>query len=117
MDSVVVISVVALTAMAMVFGTILAIASRVFAVRRDPRVEQVLELLPGANCGACGYPGCAGLAEAIVKGEAPPNACPPGGPETAQSVAEVMGLDAGEMTPLVAVVHCAGSTSHSNTEN
>lgn len=113
MDSVVVISVVALTAMAIVFGTILAIASRVFAVRRDPRVERIIELLPGANCGACGYAGCAGLAEAIVKGEAPPSACPPGGQETAQKIADVMGLEAGEVTPLVAVVHCAGTPSNS----
>ena len=61
--------------MGLVFGSVLAIASRIFAVESDPRVEQVLEALPGANCGGCGYSGCAALAQAIVKGEAKPNAC------------------------------------------
>lgn len=112
MESVVARSIIALSAMAAVFGAVLAVASRIFAVKRDPRVERVLDALPGANCGACGFPGCQGLAEAIVKGDAEPTACPPGGSETAAAIAEILGLDAGEMVRKVAVVHCKGG--HSN---
>ena len=57
------------------FGLVLALAARVFAVKRDERIPQIEEALPGANCGGCGYSGCAAYAEAIVKGEAPVNRC------------------------------------------
>src|SRR5699024_9641327 len=90
------------------FGVILAIASDVFAVEMDPRVTQVLDALPGANCGACGFPGCEGLANAIAAGEAPVNACPIGGQETADDVADVMGLDSANVERNVAVVLCQG---------
>jgi electron transport complex protein RnfB len=113
MQSVVAKSMIALTSMAAVFGAVLAFASRIFAVHRDPRVEHVLDLLPGANCGACGFPGCQGLAEAMVKGEALPNACPPGGAETAAAIAELLGGDAGDVVPRIAVVHCKGGLSNS----
>jgi electron transport complex protein RnfB len=113
MQSVVAKSMIALTSMAAIFGAILAVASRIFVVHRDPRVEQVLELLPGANCGACGFPGCQGLAEAMVKRDAPPNACPPGGGETAAAIAGMLGGEAGEMLRKIAVVHCNGGLSNS----
>ena len=58
-----------------ILGLILAVASKVFAVHTDERVEKITELLPGANCGGCGYSGCAALAEAIAAGKAPVNAC------------------------------------------
>ena len=58
-----------------VFGIVLAIASRIFEVKVDERVTEITDALPGANCGGCGYSGCAALADAIVKGEAKPNAC------------------------------------------
>jgi len=114
MESVVARSIIALSGMAAVFGAVLAIASRVFAVHRDPRVEQVLDLLPGANCGACGYPGCSGFAEALVKGTVPEGViCPPGGAETMAKIAEVLGVDAAKVIPKVAVVHCSGGVSNS----
>ena len=72
-------------------GLLLAIASRVFAVKTDERVEQINEALPGANCGGCGYSGCSALAEAIVKGEAPANACRAGGEKAAGKIGEIMG--------------------------
>lgn len=112
MESVVAKSVVALTAMAAVFGVILAVASRIFAVHRDPRVEEILEALPGANCGACGFPGCSGYAEAAVAAGVAPAACPPGGAEVAKKVAGILGAAAGEVVPMVAVVHCAGGRSN-----
>lgn len=61
------------------FAYLLSIAQRVFKVDEDPRISEVDEVLPGANCGACGFAGCHALAEAIVKGEAEVAACPVGG--------------------------------------
>ena len=63
----------------LVFGGVLAFASRVCAVEVDPREEAIAGCLPGANCGGCGYPGCGGYAAAVVKGEAPVNKCAAGG--------------------------------------
>ncbi len=113
MDPVVIKSMLALTGMAVVFGAVLAIASRIFAVYRDPRVGQILAVLPNANCGGCGLPGCQAYAEASVAAGKPPAACPPGGAEVARKVAEILGTDAGEQVPKVAVVHCKGGLSSS----
>ena len=60
-------------------GVFLGIAGKKFAVEVDEREEAILEVLPGNNCGGCGYAGCSGLAAAIAKGEAPVNQCPVGG--------------------------------------
>jgi len=89
----------------------LGLAGIKFHVEIDPRVEAIEGLLPGANCGACGFAGCAGLAKAIVQGDAPPDSCPPGGGDVAKAVAGVMGLDAGSSVRQVAVVHCKGGRS------
>ena len=62
-------------------GLILAVASIVMAVPKNEKAEAVLEVLPGANCGACGFSGCSGYAEALAKGEAKPGLCSPGGAE------------------------------------
>ncbi len=72
-----------LGALGLCFGVILAIASKVFYVKVDTRIEDVKKLLPNYNCGACGFAGCQGFAEAIVKGEVDDlNRCKPGKPET-----------------------------------
>ncbi len=92
-----------------ILGAVLAIASRIFHVEVDLKVEFIRGVLPGANCGACGYPGCDGLAEAIAKGEALPSACVAGGTEVAKQVAAVMGIEVKE--PKVAkkaLVRCGG---------
>ena len=65
--------------MGILFAILLGIAAKVFAVEVDERVPLVRECLPGANCGGCGYPGCDGMAAAIVEGTAPVNGCPVGG--------------------------------------
>ncbi len=75
----------------LLFGVGLSLASKVFSIERDPRIDEVRKALPGANCGACGYPGCDGLASAIVAGEAPVNACSVGGAPVAEVVADIMG--------------------------
>lgn len=98
----------------LVFGVLLAIASKVFAVETDPRVDEINEVLPGANCGACGNPGCAGYADAIVnKGEAI-NKCAPGGAAIVAQIAKIMGQEATEVQKRVAVIHCS-SGGHKNT--
>lgn len=102
-------AVIALAALALIAGLGLAIAARVFAVETDPRIELVEEALPGANCGACGFPGCSGLAKAIVEGNAEIDACPVGGTACANAVAEIMGVSfAGGGDRMVAIVLCKG---------
>ena len=92
----------------LVFGLVLAIASKVFYVETDPRLDQLNESLPGANCGGCGYAGCGGYAEAVLKGEAPIGKCASGGDECAQKMAEIMGVKAEKMARRVAMVRCSG---------
>jgi len=84
----------------------LGVADRYLRVETDPRVERIADILPGANCGGCGLPGCRNYAEAVVKGEAPPNKCAPGGSEAAREIAAIMGTEAGEVIKRIAVVHC-----------
>jgi len=91
------------------FGLVLAYASRRFHVEEDPKITQVREELPGANCGACGFAGCQGYAEAVVKDpNLPPNLCTPGKAEVAAMVARITGKVAPEMIPMVATVFCRG---------
>ena len=92
----------------LVFGVGLAIASKIFMVKRDPRVQEIDDVLPGVNCGACGAPGCSGFAEGVVEGKYPANGCTVGGAEVADLVAQIMGTEAGEIVPKVAVVRCRG---------
>ncbi len=92
-----------------VFGVVLAVASRVFAVKVDERVEQILEVLPGANCGGCGYSGCAALADAIVKGEAMPNACNACSAAGTKRIGEIMGMEVEASVPVHAHVMCSGN--------
>lgn len=85
-------SVLVLGALGLIFGAILAYASKKFAVDVDERVESILDVLPGANCGGCGFPGCGGLANAIVEGKAAVNACPVGGEICATKIGDIMGV-------------------------
>ena len=95
--------------MGVVFGACLGVASEVFKVEEDPRIGQVLECLPGANCGGCGFPGCGGCASAIVAGTAPVNACPVGGAAVAEKVGAIMGVAASSAEPVAAFVKCGGT--------
>lgn len=91
------------------FGVLLVIASRVFAVKTDERISKVLEQLPGANCGGCGYSGCAAFAEAVVKGEAKPNSCNSCDAAAVQQIGEILGIKVEAAVPLRAHVMCAGN--------
>ncbi|TCT14975.1 RnfABCDGE-type electron transport complex B subunit [Natranaerovirga pectinivora] len=92
-----------------VFGLILGIAGKIFAIKVDPLVEAVKAALPGVNCGACGYTGCDPLAKAIVGGEAAVHACPVGGASTAENIGSILGIEAGETAREVAFVKCNGT--------
>ena len=111
MDIVILSSIIGLGALGLLFGAGLAFASKKFAVEVDPRIEEILEVLPGANCGACGYPGCSGYAEAIVKSgeESSIDLCIPGGAEVTEEIARIMGMESvGTNEAMVAVVQCQG---------
>lgn len=90
-------------------GAFLGMAGKKFAVEIDEREESIMGVLPGNNCGGCGYAGCAGLATAIAKGEAEIGACPVGGTPVSTKIGEIMGLAAGEQVRQVAFVKCGGT--------
>ncbi|MBS4900008.1 MAG: RnfABCDGE type electron transport complex subunit B [Clostridiales bacterium] len=93
-------------------GFFLSIMSKRLEVPVDEKEEKIREMLPGNNCGACGYPGCDGAAAAVARGEAPPTLCPVGGPKIADMLAELTGGDAAEVENKVAFVKCAGDCEH-----
>lgn len=91
------------------FGAGLAYASKKFSVEVDPKIKALIDILPGANCGACGYPGCSGFASSVVSGEAAPNLCSPGGAETIEKIAEILGVEVSAAEPETAFINCAGA--------
>ena len=101
----------------LIFGLVLAAASKVFYVETDPRLDQLNECLPGANCGGCGYAGCGAYAEAVLNGEAEIGACASGGNECAQAMAAIMGVKAEAVTRKVALVRCSGEKYYDNQGN
>ncbi len=94
--------------LALFMGYVLGWANKTFHVDVDPRVEQVIEALPGVNCGTCGFPGCSEYAEAVVAGSAPPDKCSVGGASCAQEIAKILGIELEESLAYRAVVHCGG---------
>lgn len=99
-------AVITLGILGMVFGLGLAIASDAFAVKVDPRIENINEVLPGANCGACGQPGCSGFAQAVVEGKAPVSGCTVGQAAVTQLVANIMGVEFESKERVYSVVMC-----------
>ena len=108
----IVIAIAILGGLGLVFGLVLAAASKVFYVETDPRLDQLNECLPGANCGGCGFAGCGAYAEAVLKGEAPVGKCASGGNEAAKAMAAIMGVQAEEVTRKVAMVRCSGARTY-----
>jgi len=90
---------------------VLAVANSRLKVFEDPRIDDVQEMLPGSNCGACGLPGCRVFAEQVVAGEIQPGGCTVGGAETANTVADYLGVDPGEVERRTARLLCAGGTN------
>jgi Na+-translocating ferredoxin:NAD+ oxidoreductase subunit B len=92
----------------LVFAVLIAAANRRLSVWEDPRIEVVSNMLPGANCGACGMPGCRAFAEKVVSGSAQPAGCNVASDDTRAGIAAFLGVDAGSATRVVARMHCAG---------
>jgi len=110
---IILISVLSMGVLAVLIAVLLYFISRTFHVQEDPRKAEVNALLPGVNCGACGFPGCPGMAEALVKGadagDISSLVCPPGGSATMQTIADYFGLKAGTILHQIAVLRCGGS--------
>ncbi len=106
--NVILISMASMGGLGILFAVGLAVANRVFYVEEDPRIGEVLEALPGANCGGCGFPGCSAFAEAIVNGTAEINGCPVNTEEGVEEIAGIMGVEATAGERLIARVICMG---------
>ncbi|MDR1472663.1 MAG: RnfABCDGE type electron transport complex subunit B [Synergistaceae bacterium] len=102
-----------LGALGLAFGALLAFASIKFFVAVDDRVAKIRELLPGANCGGCGYPGCDGYADGVVNSGAKTNLCAAGGPSLASGIASIMGVEGEAAVPMRVFLKCKGSPDFS----
>ncbi len=111
--NVILIAVIVLAAIGLVASAVLFLVSKKFAVHEDPRIAEVAALLPQANCGGCGYPGCSGFATACVKaadkGSLEGYLCPVGGQDVMTKVADALGMTVEATAPRVAVVRCNGT--------
>jgi len=107
------IALIVLGGIGLLLALVLFFTAKSFKVEEDPRIGQVQEVLPGANCGGCGYPGCRGFAETCVKSESLEGLlCPVGGNEVMKKVGDILGMAAADAAPKVAVVRCQGSCEH-----
>ena len=105
----IIIAAIIVGAIGLLIGILLTIASEKFAITVNEKEIQIREELPGNNCGGCGYPGCDGLATAIVAGEAKINQCPVGGKSVADAIAMIMGVESEETMRMTAFVRCGGT--------
>jgi Na+-translocating ferredoxin:NAD+ oxidoreductase RNF subunit RnfB len=110
MVATIVVSVLILGGVGLAFGILIALANLKLKVWEDPRVDAVVDLLPGTNCGACGQAGCRAFAEALVDAKVQPATCTVMGPDDVIDVAEYLGVDAGEANKRVARLLCAGGS-------
>ena len=107
-----------ITVMGLTMGAMLGIAAKYLAVEGNPLANEIEELLPGSQCGQCGFPGCTPAAEAVAEGQAPVTLCPPGGKALVEALADKLGIsvdlsDVEEKAPMIAHVHenlCVGCT-------
>lgn len=100
----------------LIFGVGLAFASKKFEVKADGRIAEVREVLPGANCGACGFTGCDGFAEAVVAGKCSINGCPVGGDAVAKGISDILGVKAESAAAKTARVMCGGNYTSCKTK-
>ncbi len=111
-------AIVVLTALGLLLGLALGIAGKYLKVEADPLIEKVEALMPGSQCGQCGFPGCRPAAEAVVSGSAPLTLCPPGGTSLVEQLAKLLGVEVDlsqtqDQEPMVARVSeetCTGCT-------
>lgn len=100
------ISILSMAGLGLFFALVLAVVDRRLRVEVDPKIARIEEVLPGANCGACGFTGCHAFAEAAAKKRIFTANCPPGGGEVCEKVAAILGVSAGEIQKKIALVHC-----------
>ena len=104
--------ILAVGALALIFGGVLGFSSKKYAVETDPKVEKILNVLPGANCGGCGFPGCAVFAQSVADNEASYNGCPAAGTEAISEIAKLMGIDVTRENRKTAYVKCGGTNDN-----
>src|SRR4030042_6883935 len=97
-----------LSGLGFVFGIGLAFVGKMFHVEIDPKIGEIIEVLPGINCGVCGYPGCAGYAEALVKNDVEINLCSPGATDVMGKIGKILGKKGELKLKYVAKVFCLG---------
>lgn len=113
----IILAVVIVAGIGILAGLLLAVLSKVMSVPVDEKAAEIEELLPGANCGACGFAGCASYASALSQGKTTDTGlCAPGGNETSKKIAGIMGLAAGNIMPMTAVVCCKGTPEKAKTK-
>ncbi len=111
-------AIISLTSLGVALGLLLGLAARYLKVEGNPLIAEIEQLLPGAQCGQCGFPGCSGAAQALADGSAPVTLCPPGGRAVVQALAAKLGVDADlsnvqDSVPMMAEVKeeiCIGCT-------
>ncbi len=102
-------SVIALAGLGLLFGILITFASKKFEVKKDDRVEKLLEVLPNGNCGGCGYAGCFAYAQAVVDGKEAPDLCSACGTEAVSKIGEILGVEIKEKEAVTACVLCCGN--------
>lgn len=108
---VILIAVVVMAGLGITLSVILAVANKKLYVYEDPRIDQVENMLPGSNCGACGQPGCRAFAEQAVQGDVTPGECTVSSAEAREAIAELLGVDVGGGEKQVARLACAGGSN------
>lgn len=106
----IVMAAIVLFGLTLIFATLLGVAKEKLRVDEDPRIGEITEALPAANCGGCGFAGCADFAKAVVEQRAKCDGCPVGGSETAAKIAEILGVEVVETAPYRPVIHCGAKT-------
>ena len=118
MNSTIIWTVVILAGLGLVLSLVLFLVAKKFKVEEDPRIDEIEKVMPGANCGGCGFAGCRAFADAAVKApNLDSNYCPVGGNEVMKKVAAILGYEIKEKAPQVAVVRCNGSCANRPTVN
>ena len=113
----VIFSVIIIATAGAAFGLAIGYVAKKFAVETDPRIEEVTAMLPGVNCGGCGFAGCADFAKAVVAAKAEPGLCPVSSAEAVAMIGKFMGVSASAKAPQVAVVFCGGNDRQSQRIN
>jgi len=104
-------AIIYITAIGLVCATLLSVLGKIMFVKVDERVQAIRNVMPGANCGACGYSGCDGYAAALVSDGVAANLCPPGGNDLVGQISDIMGIGVGDsVAKKIAIVHCMGET-------